>query len=566
MTRVLDLRAPLARRPELAGAKAAALAALLQAGLAVPPGFLVTTRAHREWLAEQSSLPAALDNALRAAYAAYPPGTSFAVRASPRVGEPARPAALNCLGVDEVRSAVRECLAAAGEAPQGLTAVLVQSMVQAECSGLARGLDGLTGNSDRLRVLACYGLQLAEGEQDEADLYVLDKADGTALEQRVGAKHWRVVAVRGGLAREPVDPQRAARPCLAPERLVELAELAARVEHECGFPQQLRWALARGRLHLLGVRALHEVAPAWSAQGLPQWVPETASPLLWDLEEPVLRAAFEVLLGRLALPPPGGPWLRRLGPRVEADTALLALYGKQVARLTAAGEQPLSALAWAEGLGEEWACAAQALEPGPEEPQGRATGPRALRQAWEGIERLVAAAGAALRVDAAVALAAWQARALVQQALTDLSQPGARAAADAQRLLSPVGEARAAGEREDLEFDLLAPMAPAEQESFGRLLECGRRHVRLAQVAAARRDRLRAQLRGRLQSLGERLAAAQRLERPEDLNCARREPLRLAIESGAAGAWSALAEVIREERAAWTAGEAVTDEQTAQGT
>lgn len=568
---VIDLRSPLARRPELTGSRAATLADLLHAGLPVPPGFIVTTQAQRaaapppagqvadsgteatagarSAAAERpGGLPLSVDNALRAAYAAYPPGTTFAVRGSPRSPDEAPPAVLNCLGVEEVREGVAAAFRGAGGRPM---AVLVQSMVHGELTGLAHSLDSESGRTDLVRVLAAYGLQLHQ--PGEADVYLVRKSDGVVCAQELGRKSSRLIAVRGGVRRESVDPQRAALACLSPERLRDLCELVGRIERQQGFPQSVRWAVARGRLYILGVRPLQALPPAWSASGLPAWVPRVREPLLWDLQAPLVHSAFDHALARTGAPPVGRPWLRRRGALVEADTALLALYTHRLQSAVPPGQPLSAALDWAEGLGVDWACAGQgsAAQPATALTLDPEAGPV---PAWAAVTQFCQQAGDTLRFDAAIALAAHLGQALLQRRLNALDGRGAGHGVTLHALLAEPVDAPALQAREDAEIEVLSRLDPAWHADFATLLARVRRYARLDAAARERREALATALRRAVQRLGRQLQARHLLEEAGLLLYARRDTLEAALAADSEAAWAALRTVIEAETEAWESG------------
>ncbi|WP_237047935.1 PEP/pyruvate-binding domain-containing protein [Lentzea guizhouensis] len=189
------------------GGKGASLAELVRAGLPVPPGFHLTTRAYRERSAQ--GLQEAYDDlggpvAVRSSATAEDlPGLSFAGQ---------HDTLLNVTG-DGLLDAVRQCWDSLGNdravayrerngIAEAEMAVVVQRMVPADVSGVLFTADPVTGRAQPV-INATRGLgeALVSGEADSADLLTdAQKAELTGLGQRIEALHGRSVDVEWALA------------------------------------------------------------------------------------------------------------------------------------------------------------------------------------------------------------------------------------------------------------------------------------------------------------------------------------------------------------------------------
>lgn len=213
------------------GNKAAALAALANAGFAVPPGFVVPVDVEPTQGEIADSLAAI-------------PGP-VAVRSSGTAEDGARASwagqfesFLNVEGAEAVVDAIRACRASASSeharaygagAPQPL-AVLVQRMVPADAAGVAFSANPVTG-ADEVVVSATRGL---------ADRLVSGEIDGD---------EW---VVHGGQAESIATPHGA----LDPDDVREIAALATRVAAARGAPQDIEWARTNGALWLVQARPI----------------------------------------------------------------------------------------------------------------------------------------------------------------------------------------------------------------------------------------------------------------------------------------------------------------------
>ena len=310
------------------GGKAANLARLVRAGFAVPGGFVLTTAAYAAFVSanhlqrfiaatasaaapddpvalERTSqtirarfatgrVPTDLDADLRSAHTCLgaPP---VAVRSSATAEDlPEMSFAgqqdtyLNVVGPDALIAAVVKCWTSlwtaramgyrarhAIAAEVVSMAVIVQTMVRAEASGVLFTANPLSGKRTEMVIDAGLGLgeALVSG-QIEPDHYVTTP-DGRILDTRLGGK---AVSIRpragGGI--ETLDEDAGTRQALPDSVITELARLGARVATLSGEPQDIEWAWDGRRLSLLQTRAITSLYP------LPEGLPLEPSRILFS--------------------------------------------------------------------------------------------------------------------------------------------------------------------------------------------------------------------------------------------------------------------------------------------
>jgi hypothetical protein len=288
------------------GGKAAALAALDEAGLPVPPWRVVTPAAHQASQAAAASTPAvgadrrataspAVAAAIRAAAAAL-------VDAAPVAG--ARWLAVRSSAVDEdgdahsfagqlesylyvplddVVARVEDVWASATGArllayrrergldgPPSVPAVLLQPMIDADVAGVAFSADPVGGRRAHAVISAAYGLgtTIVGGEQD-GDTYVVDRAGDVVARSVTRKRAAHRLAPRGGVHEVPVPADAQERSCLTPAEAAAVAALARAAERHAGRPQDVEWAIARGRLVLLQARPVTSLAALADPDGAP---------------------------------------------------------------------------------------------------------------------------------------------------------------------------------------------------------------------------------------------------------------------------------------------------------
>lgn len=261
------------------GGKAAALAALTEAALPVPPWFVVVPEACQASADDLPSPPHAatdtpdgdykspalapspeLTRQIAAALAQFAtPGALFAVRSSavdedggahsfagqlesylnvPAAEVPARVADVWHSGFAPRVWEYRRTRGLTG--PPTAPAVLVQVMVAADCAGVAFSADPVSARRGVAVVSAVPGLgdALVSGAVD-ADTFELGRSGKNLLEQPAAGR---------------------SAPVLMPEQARAVAALARRAEAHFGVPQDIEWAIAGGELFLLQSRPITTLA------------------------------------------------------------------------------------------------------------------------------------------------------------------------------------------------------------------------------------------------------------------------------------------------------------------
>ena len=287
------------------GGKGASLGELIQAGVRVPDGYVVTVPAFESALSvldpgggirrEVERLPAgdtaAIADAtarIRARIAAAPlpddvrdqitagyrrlggQGVAVAVRSS-ATGEDGvensfaglQDTYLWVRGEQHVADRVRDCWASLYNAEavgyrrrmklaeSGLAmAVVVQRMVEPRCAGVMFTCSPITGDRSVIAVEACWGLGSALVSGDVTpDTFVISKVTGEIVRRTVAVKLRMHRAGQGGTGVTADDVpgalQEAA--CLDDADVAALAELGLRVEEHYGAPQDIEWAITDGQ-------------------------------------------------------------------------------------------------------------------------------------------------------------------------------------------------------------------------------------------------------------------------------------------------------------------------------
>ncbi len=356
-TRIVWLEARADTNDRAVGHKALGLIRLIRIGLPVPAGFCLTAGAYREHMEthgilgeitsvlrdlgsapaerkkaalqaiQEAILRAPLAAALRRAVETHYRrlGTAYvAVRSSATAEDlPDQSLAgqygtyLGITNLDECLAAIQRCWASlwterAWEYRQqkGLDhlavgmAVIVQSLVRADASGVLFTADPATGRNDRITIEACWGLgeALVSGRVTP-DRFLVRKRDLRLLAKTIGDKRIESVPARqGGIRQQPVAPERAAQASIKRRTVIRLARLAKRAEAWLGGPQDMEWTVHGRTIFFLQSRPITALAPAASWEDRQVWTNANLGEVLPDVMTPI-TASFTALVNDTLLIP-----------------------------------------------------------------------------------------------------------------------------------------------------------------------------------------------------------------------------------------------------------------------
>ncbi len=282
------------------GGKCASLGEMTRAGVAVPPGFAITTDAYEAMLAHHGlreeierhmtaidpddldsidraaqavrvrmrshRLPENVEGAIRAAYEAMGDNVPVAVRSSATAED--MPDAsfagqqdtyLWITGADDVVEKVRACWASLfttravayrekNRIPSVdvLMSVGVQKMVNARVAGVAMTLEPATGDRTRIVIDASWGLgETVVSGVVTPDNFTVEKVLEEVVDRKISDKHVELIGDRalGCAVERDVEAPRRTQACLSDAEVVAIARLAKRLERQNKCPQDVEWAI-----------------------------------------------------------------------------------------------------------------------------------------------------------------------------------------------------------------------------------------------------------------------------------------------------------------------------------
>jgi len=303
---------------DVAGGKGANLGELVRAGLPVPPGFIVTSAAYRNFLNGSGAaseigdrlhdvditnpqhlqvtsvgirqlltaapVPEEVATAVAAAHQRMN-AVPVAVRSSATAEDTAEASFagqqstfLN-VTAEQLVDAVRDCWASLFE-PQAIAyrrrrgiehldvkiAVVVQRMVQSHRAGVAFTVHPVTGDRGSIVIEAVVGLgEAAVSGVVTPDLYVVNKGTLAIEERNIGHQDRKLVRRESSGPGEeangwvPVAMPEAGSQKLSDTEITELAAIACRIEEHYGTAQDIEWAEEAGEFYIVQARPVTTV-------------------------------------------------------------------------------------------------------------------------------------------------------------------------------------------------------------------------------------------------------------------------------------------------------------------
>lgn len=359
---------------ETVGGKGMSLARMIGAGFPVPNGFHVTTDAYRTFVDANNlqtkilaalkdvdpSLPATLETAsasisrffadasiptdiitaIRDAYTDLNRQSKIQNRKSVAVRSSAtaedlpdasfagqQETFLNIRGEADLLDAVKKCWASLWTAraisyriknniDQNTVAlaVVVQEMVDAEAAGILFTANPINGRRDEMVINAAWGLgEAIVGGLVSPDTIVADKATGKVKSYEIAEKTVITVRTEKGTREDPLEDERRRSKVMNEADIVELVNIARRIESYYGSPQDIEFCFANGKFFIVQSRPITALPPeplewiipvksAVLARGsFAEFVPEPVSPLFATLAVPIAQKTTGELMGAIGV-------------------------------------------------------------------------------------------------------------------------------------------------------------------------------------------------------------------------------------------------------------------------
>ncbi len=194
------------------------------------------------------------------------PGTSFAGQYDTY---------LNVTGIQELNKSIKKCWASLWNTralsyrlKQGIDSkelahgVVVQELIDASKSGILFTANPVNGRRDQMLLNSSWGLgEAIVGGEVNPDQWVIDKVNGTVMEENIARKAVKVIRKDQGIELVDVPEEKQDQVTLTNNEVSALLELGQKVEQYFGAPQDIEWAFSDGRFYLVQTRPITSLFP-----------------------------------------------------------------------------------------------------------------------------------------------------------------------------------------------------------------------------------------------------------------------------------------------------------------
>jgi pyruvate,water dikinase len=177
-------------------------------------------------------------------------------------------------------------------------AVIVQSLIVADTSGVTFTADPVTGRRGSIVIEACFGLgeALVSGKVTP-DRFVVNKRNIKLLSQTISEKKIECTLDHNSLVSEKSVPTDMSNDCCLDKKHVKrLAKFARKIEANFGQPQDIEWAICRKKIFFLQSRPITALPPEKSWEDRQTWCANPAKEVMPDVVTPATLSLIEAFV------------------------------------------------------------------------------------------------------------------------------------------------------------------------------------------------------------------------------------------------------------------------------
>lgn len=137
-------------------------------------------------------------------------------------------------------------------------AVVIQKMIESEISGIAFTVHPVTKNENQMIIEAGWGLgEAIVSGQVTPDAYVIDKRDFSILDINIAKQEMMIVRDGAkGTKHMKIKKPDYEKQKLSGNQIIELAKICLSIEKHYKKPQDIEWALAKGKFYITQSRPI----------------------------------------------------------------------------------------------------------------------------------------------------------------------------------------------------------------------------------------------------------------------------------------------------------------------
>lgn len=161
-------------------------------------------------------------------------------------------------------------------------AVVVQKMVNSDASGIAFSVHPVTEDRNQLIIEAGWGLgEAIVSGQVTPDAYVVTKEPREILDKNVATKERGMYRIEGGGSDwQPIPAAKQEQQTLSDEQIFALSETILGIEKHYGFPCDIEWAMEADVIYITQSRPITTLAPSFSEA--PSEMPSGGASEKWE--------------------------------------------------------------------------------------------------------------------------------------------------------------------------------------------------------------------------------------------------------------------------------------------
>lgn len=136
-------------------------------------------------------------------------------------------------------------------------AVVIQKMIQSDVSGITFTVHPVTRDRDQMIIEAGYGLgEAIVGGKITPDSYVIHKKDWHLMDVNVAKQEMMIVRSSSGTKEMKVPAVKQEKQKMTNVQILKLAELCQEIENHYGSPQDIEWAMEKGKFYITQSRPI----------------------------------------------------------------------------------------------------------------------------------------------------------------------------------------------------------------------------------------------------------------------------------------------------------------------
>lgn len=255
------------------GGKGASLGEMTNAGISVPPGFVVTTETFKQFFNQE--IPIEVKEEILKAFDELG-AERVAVRSS-AVAEDSSTASwagqlesfLNVIRenlIEKIRdcwNSIRSERALAYASQQNIpeqdliVAVVIQKMVNSDAAGVIFTANPITNNKQELMIEGGFGLgeMIVQG-MVTPDNFLVDKSSLEIKTKNISSQENMLVFQDGENQAISVPEDKKSEQVITDEQIKQLSKLGIKIEDHYGFPCDIEWALENGNFYIVQSRPI----------------------------------------------------------------------------------------------------------------------------------------------------------------------------------------------------------------------------------------------------------------------------------------------------------------------